>query len=155
MDEPLRALEASHDVRRLREQFFMVHGEAYWSFVLELSPKALETVNVQFNPTSAQAPAPDDETLSLTAEDQSMYQSIRRWRRARAEQLGIPPFAILSNRELTALILRRPSTKQELMSIPGLGQKKVARFGDDLLELLRGGSVELTANHESENSKTT
>jgi hypothetical protein len=43
---------------------------------------------------------------------------------------------VLTNRQLVELALQRPRSRQALGDIPGLGDKKIARFGGELLQAL-------------------
>jgi ATP-dependent DNA helicase RecQ len=37
---------------------------------------------------------------------------------------------------LLEMVARRPSTPEELLQVPGVGQAKLERYGDDFLEVL-------------------
>lgn len=72
----------------------------------------------------------------FTPEQQRVHDALRTFRRTRAYAEGVPPYIVLTNRQLVELVLRRPRSRQALGDIPGLGDKKIARFGADLLHLL-------------------
>jgi ATP-dependent DNA helicase RecQ len=48
----------------------------------------------------------------------------------------VPAYVVFTNRELAALAARAPTTLGQLRAIPGCGEAKVARYGDELLALL-------------------
>lgn len=61
---------------------------------------------------------------------------IRDWRRQAAQIAGVPAYVVFGDRTLDALVTTRPRNHDELKAIPGLGPVKVARYGDQILELL-------------------
>lgn len=72
----------------------------------------------------------------FTPEQQRVHDALRTFRRTRAYAEGVPPYIVLTNRQLVELVLQRPRSRQALGDIPGLGDKKIARFGAELLHLL-------------------
>ena len=46
------------------------------------------------------------------------------------------PYVILHDRTLSELLLRRPVTVEDLLSIPGIGPQKARKYGEDILEAL-------------------
>lgn len=72
----------------------------------------------------------------FTPDQQRLHDNLRTFRRNRAYAEGVPPYLVLTNRQLVELVLRRPRSRQALGDVPGLGDKKIARFGGDLLHLL-------------------
>ncbi|HUB69545.1 MAG TPA: ATP-dependent DNA helicase UvrD2 [Acidimicrobiales bacterium] len=63
---------------------------------------------------------------------------LRDWRRRLARASGVPPHVLLHDATIDALAVRRPSTPEELLCVPGLGPVKVARYGPAILEVVRG-----------------
>jgi ATP-dependent DNA helicase RecQ len=48
----------------------------------------------------------------------------------------MPPYVICNDRTLVEIASRRPRTATALRAVHGLGEVKVTRFGDELLELV-------------------
>ncbi|MGI9624668.1 MAG: UvrD-helicase domain-containing protein [Acidimicrobiales bacterium] len=78
-------------------------------------------------------------STTLDAGDASVRDNIREWRRITARSAGVPAYVVFGDRTLDALAASRPSTHDELQQVPGLGPVKVARYGDDLLDLIAQG----------------
>ncbi len=74
----------------------------------------------------------------LEPAQQELREEIRQWRLNTARATGVPAYVVFPDRTLDALVIERPSTHEELARIPGLGAKKLARYGDNILELLEG-----------------
>ena len=62
--------------------------------------------------------------------------TLKAWRLAEARRQGVPAFRILTDRALVALVHLRPASEGELLAVPGLGPRLVARYGERLLGLL-------------------
>lgn len=72
----------------------------------------------------------------FTAEQRALFDRLRAWRRRTANDEGAPPYVILTNRQLVTLVRERPDSKAGLARIDGLGERKVARHGDAILQEL-------------------
>jgi ATP-dependent DNA helicase RecQ len=55
----------------------------------------------------------------------------------RAHRTNVPAYRICPDATLEHLVCERPSTLDALRSIYGLGDSRVAAFGDELLDALR------------------
>ncbi len=67
---------------------------------------------------------------------QQVLIALKRWRRDKAKAAAVAPFVIFQDRTLEAIAAARPTNRIELLTIDGLGEVKVCRYGDDLLELV-------------------
>ena len=68
--------------------------------------------------------------------DQSLFEALRRWRRAEAEQRGVPPYLIFSDRTLREVASARPATLVDLRAIYGIGDAKLDAFGAAVLSVV-------------------
>ncbi|MFH1024748.1 MAG: DNA helicase RecQ [Planctomycetota bacterium] len=67
---------------------------------------------------------------SLAGVDSSLFEALRRWRHAEAQRLRLPAYVIFHDVTLTELARRRPRDPAALGAIPGIGERKRARWGD-------------------------
>ena len=74
-----------------------------------------------------------------TEREERLWQTLRRWRKDMADQHNVPAYAVLSDRTLRQLVEERPGNKQLLAQTYGLGEVKLAKYGDVLLQLLKAG----------------
>ncbi len=65
--------------------------------------------------------------------DRGLFETLRLWRRRTADERGMPPFIVFGDATLRDLARCRPSTAQGLLSVHGIGAKKSAEYGADLL----------------------
>jgi ATP-dependent DNA helicase RecQ len=68
--------------------------------------------------------------------DNSLFEALRRWRRAEAQERGVPPYVIFSDRTLREVASARPSTLLDLRGIYGIGDAKLEAFGAAVLAVI-------------------
>ena len=92
------------------------------------------------NPARAvAASSPTAETSDDLAEpkpDPEILESLKQWRAEIADEAGVPRFQILSNAILIDLARLRPTTREELQAVKGIGPVKAERYGHTLLEII-------------------
>ncbi len=69
--------------------------------------------------------------------DTELLGALQEWRRQRAEELQIKPFAVVSVKTLTAIAEQVPMDEEALAAIPGIGQQKSQQFGAEVLAIVR------------------
>ena len=96
-------------------------------------------------PAPASAPEPlmaaidQDGESGLRGEvDQTLFERLRSWRGEQARRQRVPAYVVLHNSHLEEIAARKPRTLHELGSIKGVGLRRAARYGEDLLALVRG-----------------
>ena len=72
--------------------------------------------------------------------DVELLRTFNTWRQAKAKEVNRSPYIILSNASIADLATRRPMTREDLLGIAGVGDKKVTDFGDELLRLIKSHS---------------
>ena len=68
---------------------------------------------------------------------------LRTWRRQRAD--GKPAYTVIDDRTLAAIVQQLPASEDELSRIDGIGPTRLARYGDELLALVRENRKTLVA----------
>ena len=66
----------------------------------------------------------------LSAEGRALFEQLRAYRRELAQRQGVPPYVIFHDATLTALARTRPRSLEEMASISGVGEVKLARYGE-------------------------
>ena len=62
--------------------------------------------------------------------------ALKKWRTARSKAQNLPAFVVLHDATLAAIAAQRPTTRAKLAEVPGIGEMKIARYGDELLEVV-------------------
>jgi ATP-dependent DNA helicase RecQ len=68
--------------------------------------------------------------------DRELFEELRRWRREAAEARGWPPFAVFGDKTLRDLARIRPSSRDALLEVNGIGAAKQDAFGEELLAVI-------------------
>ncbi len=63
---------------------------------------------------------------------------IKSWRTDLANKTGLPSYMIISNKAIDDLVIQRPHNKVQLLNINGLGDVKIAKYGDELIRIING-----------------
>jgi ATP-dependent DNA helicase RecQ len=66
-----------------------------------------------------------------------LFESLRALRKRLADEAGMPPYIIFNDASLWDMAQRRPTTLEEFSNIVGVGQAKLARYGDPFVALIR------------------
>jgi ATP-dependent DNA helicase RecQ len=74
---------------------------------------------------------------ALSVLDAQLREYLREWRRNTARDLGVAAFVVLHDTTLDALCAAKPSSLQALRAVSGFGDKKVERYGQEILEALQ------------------
>jgi ATP-dependent DNA helicase RecQ len=67
--------------------------------------------------------------------NQNMIDKLKRWRHQRASQDSLPVYCILQNKVLEDIAAKMPRTEKDLLSIRGIGPKKVSQYATELFSL--------------------
>ncbi|WP_432215712.1 ATP-dependent DNA helicase UvrD2 [Streptomyces seoulensis] len=70
--------------------------------------------------------------------DEGLYERLREWRAVEAGQSGQPDFCVFTDRTLMAIAENRPDCAAELSRIPGVLDRKLRRYGTDVLAICAG-----------------
>jgi ATP-dependent DNA helicase RecQ len=74
--------------------------------------------------------------------DAELFERLRAWRGEQARRQQVPAYVVLHNSHLEEIARRKPRSVHELGSIKGIGLRRAARYGDELLTLVRGEEPE-------------
>ena len=70
---------------------------------------------------------------TLTASDEALFERLRALRKRLADEAEVPPYVVFPNTTLAAMASARPATAAELLAVPGVGEKKLATYGEPFL----------------------
>lgn len=73
----------------------------------------------------------------LKAEDLSLWEKLRSLRLSISRELNIPPFVVFHDRTLAEMVELKPTTREALLQITGVGEHKAEHYGERFLEVLR------------------
>jgi ATP-dependent DNA helicase RecQ len=70
--------------------------------------------------------------------DVELFEALRAWRGALARERKVPAFVILSDATLAEIALSRPASEDALLEVKGIGPRKLAEYGAEILRVVRG-----------------
>jgi ATP-dependent DNA helicase RecQ len=120
--------------------------------VLEVAPSGRLVLSGQPTPEVA-LPAPTPVVRTSTARGNgtaaaaapqsaagaALLERLRRWRLEASRAQGVPAYVVFTDRTLAEIAARSPASLSELETVSGVGPTKLARYGDQVLALVRGG----------------
>ena len=80
---------------------------------------------------------------AFTAEpDTLLWEALRARRLQLAKAQGVPPYVVFHDATLAEMVEQRPRTLSQLAHISGVGERKLAAYGEDFLEVIRAHAGE-------------
>ncbi|MFH1491495.1 MAG: HRDC domain-containing protein [Pseudomonadota bacterium] len=133
-DEPLQAFIAEKEVIDYSDHFFSHEKTPYLTVILsyrDIAPDEKRRSGRRRDPRE-----------DLDEREKIAYDALRAWRAARAAQEGIPPYMIANNRQVAKMVKIKATSKADLEKIEGIGEAKVAKYGEEILGVLTENLME-------------
>jgi ATP-dependent DNA helicase RecQ len=74
---------------------------------------------------------------TLPAEAAAVFERLRAWRYERAKEQGVPAYVVFTDATLREIATTLPSSLAELGRVSGIGETKLARYGQQVLDALQ------------------
>jgi ATP-dependent DNA helicase RecQ len=100
--------------------------------VVELTPAGRQAVMLG-NPPVLMLPA----TSRTGDAPAGLLDTLRRWRLETARAAGVPAYVVFHDATLTAIAAAQPKSLNELLRVNGVGESKLRKYGEEVLEILR------------------
>ncbi len=78
------------------------------------------------------------------AGDPNLLSSLRAWRSQIARKRGVPAYVVLHDSTIDGIATSRPRTLEQLRGIPGIGDKKLEHYGEELVALVTAAAATST-----------
>jgi ATP-dependent DNA helicase RecQ len=86
-------------------------------------------------------PEAEEEAETETTSEGDKYTALQKalwnWRRRTAEQMGQPPYVIMSNELMLRIAETRPQDEAALAALPGMGTQRLEHYGPTILDLVQ------------------
>jgi len=125
----MNAFLRSHRVLAVRKEFVCDGENSFWTFCVEY----LESAPAGIAPPGSKLPKVDYKEV-LKPEEFEVFSRLRDWRKGVAEQESVPVYVVFTNEQLAEMVRRRVSTKSALKEIEGVGDARMEKYGDAVLE---------------------
>jgi ATP-dependent DNA helicase RecQ len=73
---------------------------------------------------------------ALPPEAKQLFEELRKVRKRLADEQGVPPYVVFSDKTLAELSYIQPATPEEMLAITGIGEVKLARYATPFLEAI-------------------
>jgi ATP-dependent DNA helicase RecQ len=80
----------------------------------------------------------DDDLAMFDSKERYLWEQLRTWRAKTAKEHGVPAYVIFHDATLRELVRICPQTEDELRQVTGIGVRKLDKYGNHLIEILRG-----------------
>lgn len=98
--------------------------------VVELTPAGREAISLSTPPPLTLPP------IARTDAPVELLDSLKRWRR-KPPAAGVPAYVVFHDSTLIAIAAARPQNLAGLLRVPGVGDSKLRKYGEEVLEVLR------------------
>lgn len=116
---------------------FVPGNPDYWSILVfyeNSNPNGTKTKEAKAVKETEKQPVISEEDLSET--ERTIYAALRLWRKDRATEINLPEFMVFKNATLMTIAKEKPQDLLALSKIKGLGDQKIAKYGDDIVAIL-------------------
>ena len=69
--------------------------------------------------------------------DRELFERLRSLRKQLADQQGVPPYVVFGDTSLAEMTVKQPRDSQSFLTINGVGQRKLERYGQAFLNVIR------------------
>ncbi|MBS0331150.1 MAG: HRDC domain-containing protein, partial [Proteobacteria bacterium] len=74
--------------------------------------------------------------IAVSPSDQGLFEALRAWRSRAAKAQHVPPYVIFHDRTLAEIAAAKPGRRAALGEVSGVGEGKLARYGEAVLEVV-------------------
>jgi len=74
---------------------------------------------------------------ALSPADAALFERLKEWRKKVAVASGVPAYVVFNDATLREVAVARPTSRDALLGVSGIGPVKVERFGGDVLDIVR------------------
>ena len=78
---------------------------------------------------------------TLEPAQRERFEALRAWRTSVAKEKQLPPYMVFADATLVGIVETSPQSVQQLGTVSGVGAKKLAEYGEDVLEALSGADA--------------
>ncbi len=95
-------------------------------------------LRLQTKPERSSGKRQADDLALLDTAERYRWEQLRLWRAKTAKEHGVPAYVIFHDATLHELVRLCPQTEDELRLVTGIGARKLDKYGNHLIEILRG-----------------
>ncbi len=124
----------------LVQNYLLVNEEQYGALQLTEKSRSLLKGEVKIflreGIESAKPERVKKRPLNVSESDSSFWDALKACRKELADDQGVPPFHIFHDATLMEMMQYRPQSNAEMLTINGVGEVKLNKYGDEFLEVI-------------------
>jgi ATP-dependent DNA helicase RecQ len=133
----LLAVEGDHGTLALTDASREVlRGERQVMFRRDARPVSAPAGSSTRGGGKSRRATPGPVAVELAPEAEAVFERLRAWRTGVAKELGMPPYVIFHDSTLRQIATAPPTTLAGLAQVNGVGETKLAKYGQQILEVL-------------------
>jgi len=115
------------------------YGQLYLSETSRAILRGEESLmlRVDTTPNKSKGSGTKSKDHNISDEDMELWEALRACRKNLASEQGIPPFMIFHDATLIELLTNKPDSLQAFSAIGGVGQKKLDKYAQDFMAVLK------------------
>ena len=115
----------------------LVEGKVnFWSIIIHYLEKSKSESNSELGTENKSEKKPKLTESDLTKDELIIVDCLKQWRTEKAQEEMLPAYMILSNLDIYSVAKEKPTNFSELLNVHGFGEKKVDKYGDDIISVL-------------------
>lgn len=130
-ERELNAFLASNRIFAVNKELVCLESRVFWTFCIEYGQAGEKR-------DDSEKKERVDYKEVLNAQEFDVYSRLRDLRKKLADEKGVPAYAVFTNAQLAEMVQRNVRTRKDLSTIAGVGDARVAEFGDAFLACLHG-----------------
>ena len=83
-----------------------------------------------------EAPSRANTQLAESPDVAALFEKLRQKRRELADEQGVPPFMVFSDRTLHEMAQSKPQTQRDFLLVNGVGQRKLEQYGETMMDVI-------------------
>ena len=117
----------------VQREFVQNGDKSCWALAVEYLPHS----GTKINNGQQEQKKRIDYREQLSADDFALFAILRDWRKEIAQQEGVPVYTVFTNEQLAEIARNRCDSKAALQKIAGVGNSRVAKYGQLVLEVVQ------------------
>lgn len=132
LNEFLSVTNDEYAIVKLTEKSKAVLGDSE-SIVMKMVKEQEHTAKIKEEKKSEKSKMSAASSASLSEKEEELFEALRALRMEIAKEEKVPPYIVFSDKTLVHMCMVKPKTKEEMLSVSGVGEFKYEKYGERFL----------------------
>lgn len=133
IEAELNAFLGAQRILSVDRRFVEAGENSFWALCIDYLDGATIASSRQ---SSHRRPGQIDYREVLSPEDFSRFSELRTLRKELATDNAVPVYSVMTNEQMARIVQEKITDRRALLKIPGLGEAKVAKYGDRIVAVM-------------------